>query len=70
MDASEEDLQLESIRRGFAEIEAGHFIPHEEMKAWLLSLGLQHVLPLPKCVCGARHESPSQNDRRNGRAGL
>ena len=30
--------QLESIHRGIAEIEAGHYIPHEAMKTWLLSL--------------------------------
>jgi predicted transcriptional regulator len=52
MDAREQREQIESIRRGFAEIEAGHYIPHEAMKAWLLSLGSGLELPLPKCVCG------------------
>lgn len=55
----EQRRQLESIRRGFAEIEAGHYIPHEAMKAWLLSLGSDHELPPPKCVCGEIHEEPS-----------
>ena len=50
--------QLESIRRGFAEIEAGHYIPHEAMKAWLLSLGSDHELPPTKCVCGKSHDEP------------
>ena len=55
----EQKRQLESIRRGFAEMEAGHYIPHEAMKAWLLSLGSQHELPAPKCVCGESHDEPS-----------
>jgi predicted transcriptional regulator len=55
----EQQRQLESIRRGFAEMEAGHYIPHEAMKAWLLSLGSGHELPTPKCVCGESHDEPS-----------
>src|SRR5271166_1879816 len=54
----EQQRQLESIRRGFAEMEAGHYIPHEAMKAWLLSLGSEHELPAPKCVCGKSHDEP------------
>jgi predicted transcriptional regulator len=54
----QQERQLESIRRGFAEIEAGHYIPHEAMKAWLLSLGSDHELPPPKCVCGESHDEP------------
>jgi hypothetical protein len=49
-------LAIESIRRGFAEIEAGHYIPHQAMRAWLLSLGSNHELPPPKCVCGELHD--------------
>jgi predicted transcriptional regulator len=48
--------EVESIRRGIAEIQAGHYISHEPMKAWLLSLSLDHPLPLPKCVCGESHD--------------
>jgi hypothetical protein len=66
MDTQEEHRQLESIRRGFAEMEAGHYIPHEAMRAWLLSLGSGHELPLPKCVCGESHDEPSEAERRNG----
>ena len=51
--------QLESIRRGIAEIEAGHYIPHEAMKTWLLSLNLERELPPPKCVCGESHDEPA-----------
>jgi hypothetical protein len=56
---SEELRQSESIRRGFAEIEAGHYIPHEAMKTWLLSLNSDHDVPPPKCVCGESHDEPA-----------
>ena len=56
----QQERQLESIRRGFAEIEGGHHIPHEAMKAWLLSLGSERELPPPKCVCGESHDEPSR----------
>jgi predicted transcriptional regulator len=56
----EQQRQIESIRRGFAEIEAGHYIPHEAMKAWLLSLGSERELPVPKCVCGESHHEPGR----------
>jgi predicted transcriptional regulator len=56
----EQQRQLESIRRGFAEIEAGHYIPHEAMKAWLLSLGSDHELPPPRCVCAESHDEPGR----------
>ena len=59
--------QLESIRRGFAEIEAGHYIPHEAMRAWLLSLGSDHELPPPKCACGKSHvEATGKQVKRRG----
>jgi predicted transcriptional regulator len=61
MEIREEQLQLESIRRGFAEMEAGHYIPHEVMRAWLLSLGSKHELSAPKCVCGKSHDEPSEH---------
>jgi hypothetical protein len=48
--------QLESIRRGIAEIEGGHYIPHEAMKVWLLSLSSDHYMLPPKCVCGRSHD--------------
>ena len=37
------------------EVASGHYIKHEDMKAWLLSWGTKHELPLPKCVCGKEH---------------
>lgn len=56
----EQQRQLASIRKGFAEIESGHYIPHEAMKAWLLSLGSKGELPAPKCVCGKPHDEPGR----------
>jgi hypothetical protein len=70
MEITEEKSQLESILRGFAEMEVGYYIPHEAMKAWLLSLGAEHELSVPKCVCCESHDEPSEHGRRNGRAGL
>jgi hypothetical protein len=61
MDINEEQLQIESIRRGYAEMEAGHYIAHEAMKAWLLSLGSDRQLPAPKCACGEAHDEPSEH---------
>jgi hypothetical protein len=57
------ERQLESIRRGIAQIEAGHYIPHEPMKAWSLSLSLDHPMPLPKCVCGESHDDLKNGER-------
>jgi predicted transcriptional regulator len=39
------------IRLAVRQVKAGHYIKHEDMKAWLLSWGTDHELP-PKCVCG------------------
>jgi hypothetical protein len=60
------EQQLESIRRGIAQIESGHFIPHEAMKTWLLSLGLDHDVPPPKCVCGELHDERGDVPGRKG----
>ncbi|PYV13484.1 MAG: hypothetical protein DMG21_21000 [Acidobacteria bacterium] len=54
----DDSQQRLSIRHGFAEVKAGHYIPHEAMKPWLLSLGTSHELPPPKCVCGEAHDGP------------
>jgi len=39
-----------------SQVDAGHFIQHDEMKAWLLSWGTDHELPPPPCACGQDHE--------------
>jgi hypothetical protein len=58
--------QLESIRRGIAETETEHYIPHEAMKAWLLPLGSDYELAPPKCVCGESHDERSELQERKG----
>ena len=44
------------IRQADRQAKAGHYIKHEDMKAWLLSWGTDHELPPPKCVCGKHHD--------------
>ena len=60
------EQQLESIRRGIAQIESGHFIPHEAMKDWLFSLSLDRQMPPPKCVCGESHDELGEFQKRKG----
>jgi len=53
--ADQERLLSES-RQADRQIKSGHFIKHEDMKAWLLSWGTEHELPPPKCACGKVHD--------------
>ncbi|MGA2965274.1 MAG: hypothetical protein ABSD64_03610 [Terriglobales bacterium] len=41
------------IRQADRQVNSGHYIKHEDMKAWLLSWGTDHELPPPKCACGS-----------------
>jgi predicted transcriptional regulator len=43
-------------RQADRQAESGHYIEHEDMKAWLFSWGTEHELPLPKCVCAKDHD--------------
>jgi predicted transcriptional regulator len=54
---ADQERMLAEIRRGDHEAKSGHYIRHEDMKAWLLSWGTQHELPPPKCVCGKTHDN-------------
>jgi predicted transcriptional regulator len=47
---------LAEMRQADRQVEAGHYVPHEDMKAWLLSWGTDQELPPPKCVCGKNHD--------------
>ncbi len=51
----QERLRAE-IRQADRQVRAGHFIKHEDMKAWLLSWGTDHELSPPKCACGKVHQ--------------
>ncbi len=53
--ADQESLPAE-IRQAIQQVEAGHYIKHEDMKAWLLSWATDYELPPPKCVCGKSHD--------------
>jgi len=49
---------LTELHQADRQVKSGHYIRHEDMKAWLLSWATDYELPLPKCVCGARHDGP------------
>jgi predicted transcriptional regulator len=53
---ADQERMLMEIRAADDQVKTGHYIRHEDMKAWLLSWGTQHELPLPKCVCGRTHD--------------
>ena len=53
--ADQERLHAE-IRWADSEAANGHYIRHEDMKAWLLSWGTDNELAPPKCACGKRHD--------------
>jgi RHH-type transcriptional regulator, rel operon repressor / antitoxin RelB len=53
---ADQERLLAEIRQSERQIKGGHYIRHEDMKAWLLSWGTDHELPLPKCVRGKHHD--------------
>jgi RHH-type transcriptional regulator, rel operon repressor / antitoxin RelB len=53
---ADQERMLAETRQGDREVKSGHYIKHEDMKAWLLSWGTDHELPPPKCVCGKEHQ--------------
>ncbi|MGN6593870.1 MAG: CopG family ribbon-helix-helix protein [Terriglobales bacterium] len=55
---SQERLQAE-LRDAERDVQAGHYIPHAAMKAWLLSWGTEQELSPPRCVCGKSHSGPA-----------
>ncbi len=55
--ADHERLMAET-RLGDRQAKSGHYVRHEDMKAWLLSWGTDRELPPPKCVCGEDHDMP------------
>jgi RHH-type rel operon transcriptional repressor/antitoxin RelB len=56
---SDQERLLAEARQGSRQVKSGHYIKHEDMKAWLLSWGSDHELPPPKCVCGKNHDDES-----------
>jgi predicted transcriptional regulator len=52
----DQERMLAEVRLADRQIKSGHYIKNDDMKAWLLSWGTEHELPVPKCVCGKEHD--------------
>lgn len=57
---ADQEKMLAEIRQADRQVKAGHYIRHEDMKAWLLSWGTDRELPPPACVCGKRHDDETR----------
>jgi predicted transcriptional regulator len=57
---ADQEEMLAELRQADRQVKSGHYIPNEDMKAWLLSWGTDHELPPPKCVCGRNHDDGPQ----------
>ena len=53
---SDQERRLAEVRQADCQVTSGHYIKNEDMKAWLLSWGTEHELPVPKCACGKQHD--------------
>jgi predicted transcriptional regulator len=53
---ADQERMLTEIRQSDRQLKSGHYVPHEEMKAWLLSWGTDRELPPPTCACGRQHD--------------
>lgn len=53
---ADQERMLAEIRHSDRQVRSGHYIEHEDMKAWLLSWGTEQELPPPRCACGQRHD--------------
>jgi predicted transcriptional regulator len=53
---ADQERMMAEIRAADRQVKSGHYIKHEDMKAWLLSWGTDRELPRPKCVCGKDHD--------------
>jgi hypothetical protein len=49
----------QEMRQADRQVESGHYVKQEDMKAWLLSWGTVHELHPPKCACGKDHDDES-----------
>ncbi|HXY24542.1 MAG TPA: CopG family ribbon-helix-helix protein [Candidatus Acidoferrum sp.] len=63
---TDQERLLAEIRKAGRQVKSGHYVRHEDMKAWLLSWGTDRELPPPKCICGKLHDekSPRPGPRR------
>ncbi|MFZ0145779.1 MAG: CopG family ribbon-helix-helix protein [Candidatus Sulfotelmatobacter sp.] len=53
---ADQERMLAEIRRADRQVKTGHYVRHEDMKAWLLSWGTDRELPPPRCACGRQHD--------------
>ena len=53
---ADQERMLAEIRQADRQVKSGHYVSHEDMKAWLLSWGTEHELPPPRCACGKTHD--------------
>lgn len=51
-----QERMLAETRQADRQVKSGHYVRQEEMKAWLLSWGMEKELPPPKCACGKEHD--------------
>jgi predicted transcriptional regulator len=53
---SDQERMPAEVRQADRQVTSGHYIKNEDMKAWLLSWGTEHELPVPKCACNKQHD--------------
>ena len=53
---ADQERLLAEVRQATRQVNSGHYIKHEDMKAWLLSWGTDHESPPPRCACGKAHD--------------
>jgi len=53
---ADQERMLADVRQADRQVKSGHYIKDKDMKAWLLSWGTEHELPVPKCACGKEHD--------------
>jgi RHH-type transcriptional regulator, rel operon repressor / antitoxin RelB len=53
---ADQERMLAEARQADRQVKSGHYIKHQDMKAWLLSWGTDRELPPPRCVCGKVHD--------------
>ena len=54
---ADQERMLAEVRQADRQVQSGHYVEREAMKAWLLSWGTEHELPPPKCACGKTHDA-------------
>src|ERR1019366_8658729 len=53
---ADQERMLGEIGQAERQVKSGHYVTHEDMKAWLLSFGTDFQRPPPKRACGKQHD--------------